>query len=119
MISFLKRLFSKKKEIPPVEYVTYEVGKVDLIFMFKDGAFDRHSFTGSVSLEEDYSHPHYIHYDLQKYVVTTALIKAIDFIEARQQFGWYMKTENLLVPMSTIEEIIVAKHPHSVTVEKV
>lgn len=110
MFKWLLNKFKKPAYALP-ETEDFEVGKVDLIFLFKDGNTYRRSFIGDVSLTTDFNLIDY-------YEVIHANDKAISFIQDRQDFGWLMVNENLLLPMSNVSEIIVGKHPFSITVDK-
>lgn len=83
-----------------------EVGKVDLVFIFKNESVYRRSFIGDVVFEDGF------------YTVISAEYQAIEFIQDRHDFGWLMVNENLLVPMADVAEIIVGKHKFSITVDK-
>ena len=105
MLKWILNKFKKPAYAFP-ETEEFEVGKVDLIFVLKNENVYCRSFVGDVVLEDEF------------YTIITATMKAVDFIEDRQNFGWLMINENLLVPMSNVIEIIVGKHPFSITVDK-
>jgi hypothetical protein len=116
MLNWLLNKFRKcPYELPPEpETETYEVGEVDLVFHFKDGFLYIRSFIGEVNVEYEFT----THYDIPVNRVKTAVGKAVDFIQDRQDFGWIMINKHKLVPVSDIVEIFVIKQPHLVTVKK-
>ena len=105
MFKWLLNKFKKPAYALP-ETEELEVGKVDLIFVLKNENVYRRSFVGNVIFEDGFN------------TVLTAASQAVAFIEDRQDFGWLMVNDNLLVPMSDVAEIIVGKHPFSITVDK-
>lgn len=114
MLKWLLNLFNKSSDSDSTETETYDLGKVDLIFMFTDDTSHKVSFTGSISVETAYMGTAYNYYE-----TSSAEDQAFDYIEYREDLGWYPKNNNSLVRASEVKEIIIARHPYSITVEKI